>query len=188
MGAGKSHALHSIDKKGNFPLSSYVLVDPDKIRQCLPEYYLCMKQNPLYAGEFTCKEAGYIAEIITIAALRDGKYVLVDGTLRDWQWYLNKFIELRCDYPNVKISILHVDAPKETIIERATKRGIATGRYIPRRTLERAMGQVSRSIEILRKHADFYCRLYNRPGEHNDVELVTEGITWETFRLNYGLL
>jgi len=189
MGAGKSYALHSIEQKGNFPLSSYVLVDPDTIRQSLPEYHLYRKyNNPLHAGEYTRKEAGYIAELIIIAALQTKKRVLVDGTLRDWRWYVNKFTQLRSDYPNIKISILHVDAPRDTIIERATKRGVITGRQIPRETLERAVEQVSRSIEILRKHVDFYYRLYNRPGEHNNVEIVTEGITWETFRLNYGIL
>ena len=62
-----------------------MIVDPDEIRQQFPEYSLYVNQNPLKAGEMTRKEAGYVVEILTLAALQAGKNVLVDGSLRDWE-------------------------------------------------------------------------------------------------------
>ena len=117
MGAGKSYTLNKIQPK--FPLSAFVIVDPDEIRQQFPEYSLYVNQNPLKAGEMTRKEAGYIVEILTLAALQAGKNVLVDGSLRDWEWYTLYFERVREEYPSLKISILHVTAPKSAIFARA---------------------------------------------------------------------
>jgi len=64
-------------------------------------------------------EAGLVAEILTLAALQAGKNVLVDGSLRDSDWYQNYFKSLRNDYPSLKIGILHVTAPREAVIKRA---------------------------------------------------------------------
>ena len=120
MGAGKSHVLQYMHQHGYFPLLSFVIVDPDEIRNHFPEYDLYKSENPLHAGELTRKEAGYIVEILTHAAMQSGKNVLVDGSLRDWAWYEEYFACLKDEYACVKISILHVDAPRDAIIERAT--------------------------------------------------------------------
>ena len=64
-------------------------------------------------------EAGMVSEILTLAALEKGKNVLVDGSLRDSDWYQGYFASLRNDYPLLKIGIIHVTAPREAIIERA---------------------------------------------------------------------
>jgi Zeta toxin. len=119
MGAGKSYTLHKLHQKGRFPLSAFVVVDPDEIRQSFPEYSLYVSQNPLKAGEMTRKEAGYIVEILTLAALQAGKNALVDGSLRDWEWYSSYFDRLRKEYPTLKIALLHIVAPKEAIFARA---------------------------------------------------------------------
>ena len=38
MGAGKSHTIKQLSSRGLFPLQSYVVIDPDDIRQHFPEY------------------------------------------------------------------------------------------------------------------------------------------------------
>lgn len=119
MGAGKSYALRKIHDRGRFPLSAFVIVDPDEIRQLFPEYGLYVDQNPLKAGEMTRKEAGYIVEILTLAALQAGKNVLVDGSLRDSTWYTEYIESLRKQYSMLKIMILHIVAPREAIFARA---------------------------------------------------------------------
>jgi hypothetical protein len=178
MGAGKSYTLKKIQP--SFPLSAFVIVDPDEIRQQFPEYSLYVEQNPLEAGEMTRKEAGYIVEILTLAALQAGKNVLVDGSLRDWEWYALYFKRLRKEYPSLKISILHVTAPKSAIFARAEARGQKTGRVVPRETLEMALEQVPKSVEILRDKVDYYCQLKNAP-DVDEIEITTEDITWEDF-------
>lgn len=47
------------------------------------------------------------------------KQVLVDGSLRDADWYMEYFQQLRNDFPFLRIAILHITAPKEIVLERA---------------------------------------------------------------------
>jgi len=184
MGAGKGHVLEYMNKRGYFPLASFVIVDPDEIRSHFPEYDLYKSENPFQAGELTRKEAGYIVEILTSAAMQAGKNVLVDGSLRDWVWYSKYFAGLRKKYKCLKISILHVDAPRDAIMQRAKHRGVITGRKIPQETLEMAIKQVPISVTQLKDQVDAYYKFNNSPSL-KDVELVNEECTWENFKQNW---
>ena len=118
MGAGKSHTIRTLGRKKYFPLESFVLVDPDEIRRKLPEFDVYVKHCPEDAGELTRKEAGMIEEIAVEAALRHGYNVLVDGSLRN-EWYEGYIQTLRKTYPDLRIAILHVTAPREAVFRRA---------------------------------------------------------------------
>ena len=63
MGAGKSHTIGWLDTEGLFPLQSFLKVDPDIIRELLPETFKYNQMDPLTAGKFTQKEVGYISEV-----------------------------------------------------------------------------------------------------------------------------
>lgn len=119
MGAGKSYTLNYLNDKGFFPLTAFVGIDPDQIRQLLPEFRLYIAEDQLSTGEMTRKEAGYVVEILTLAALQAGKNVLVDTSLRDSDWYIDYMARIRKEYPNVKLAILHIDAPREAVLARA---------------------------------------------------------------------
>jgi predicted kinase len=119
MGAGKSHTIRVLGKKGRFPIHSFTFVDPDAIRYRLPEFQTFIEHNPNYAGELTRKEAGMIAEILAEAALQRGHNVLVDGTLRDATWYRQYFHVLRHSHPSLRIAILHITAPREDVFQHA---------------------------------------------------------------------
>ena len=179
MGAGKSHVMSVLLDKGVFPLKAFVTVDPDEIRHLLPEYHMYIDENPEIAGEMTRKEAGFIAEILTLAALQAGKNVLQDGSLRDSEWYKAYFARLREEFPAVRQAILHVTAPRDAVLRRAADRAIETGRWVPTRVLEAALEQVPRSVEILGPLVDYYAELNNA----DEVKLVKPiGSTWEHFR------
>jgi predicted kinase len=180
MGAGKSHTLDFINERGSFPLSGFVLIDPDQVRQRLPEFSLLIAQDQLTAGELTRKEAGYVVEILTLAALQSGKNVLVDTSLRDYEWYKQYFDKIRKEYPKVKLAILHIVAPREAVFQRAEARGKLTGRVVPRKTLEMAFEQVPKSVEILREKVDIYCALCNAPNQ--EIKILTKDMTWERFK------
>ena len=49
-----------------------------------------------------------------------GKNVLVDGSLRDSDWYKLYFQILQAKYVNLKIAILHIVAPREAVLKRAS--------------------------------------------------------------------
>jgi Zeta toxin len=86
-GAGKTHTINKLNESGQFPLESFIRVDPDEIRRRLPEFQIYLEKNPEKAGELTRKEAGMMAEILTSFALEQGLNVLVDGSLKDAAWY-----------------------------------------------------------------------------------------------------
>ena len=190
MGAGKSHTMKELSTKGLFPLEAYVVVDPDEIRSHFPEYHLYAQSNPERAGELTNREAGYVTEIVTAAALRRGHNVLVDGSLRDYEWYKQFFVGLRKDYVALRIAILHITAPREVVFERAEKRARTTGRVVPIESLEKSLKQVPISVKKLAPLADFFCELDNSydfaSSDGNEVRMITEGITWDTFRENWA--
>jgi hypothetical protein len=56
-----------------------------------------------------------------------------------------------------------------------------TGRVVPKKTLEEAMEQVPRSVNLLKSLVDYYAEI-NNPPNANDVELIKpEGSSWEEF-------
>jgi len=182
MGAGKSHTLRVLVEKSRFPLPAFVIVDPDEIRRLLPEYHMYIAENPELAGELTRKEAGYIAEVLTLAALQGGKNVLQDGSLRDHEWYQLHFQKLKREFPQVRQAIIHVTAPRDAILERAAQRAKTTGRIVPLHVLENAIDQVPRSVKILAPMVDYYAEINNAP-DVDDIELVKpEGSDWTEFR------
>lgn len=185
MGAGKSHTMKQLSSKGLFPLKSYIVVDPDEIRSHFPEYHLYARHSPERAGELTHREAGYVTEIVTEAAMQRGYNVLVDGSLRDADWYQEYFESLRKKYKKIRIAILHIIAPRDAVFERAVSRAKATGRVVPVETLEMSLKQVPISVKKLAPTADFFCELDNSPSS-GEVSMKTGGITWDLFRDNWA--
>lgn len=185
MGAGKSHTMKQVASKGRFPLQSYVIVDPDEIRSHFPEYHLYAAHDPERAGQLTHKEAGYICEIVTAAALQRGNNVLVDGSLKDYEWYEEYFERLHEEYTLLRIAIVHITAPRASVIERAKNRAKDTGRVVPPDTLKLSLKQVPISVSKLASKVDFFCEIDNSPNL-NEVKLVTESITWDSFRDNWA--
>lgn len=186
MGAGKSHTMKQLSSKNLFPLKSYIVVDPDEIRSHFPEYHLYATQSPKKAGALTHREAGYVTEIVTAAAMQRGYNVLVDGSLRDFEWYEGYFRSLKKEYGNIRIAILHIVAPRESIFERARNRAKDTGRVVPLETLEMALKQVPISVKKLAPMVDFFCELDNSPSASGEVSLTTEGVTEESFQSNWA--
>jgi predicted kinase len=179
MGAGKSWTIRHIAENGDFPLQAFVTVDPDEARRHLPEFERYTQLEPERAGEWTRKEAGFLSEILTLAALDKGHNVLVDGSLRDSSWYQSYFRRLRRDYAPVKIGILHITAPPGVIYARAASRALETGRVVPRATLEESMHQVPLSVEQLAPVTDFYAQLHN---SEESLKIETPGVSWKSFR------
>ena len=180
FGAGKTHTIRMLSEHGRFPLAGFVSVDPDEIRRHLPEFRYYVDHDAEKAGEMTRKECGYLSEVLTEAALKDGRNVLVDGSLRDHEWYALHFDELRQMHPNLRIAILHVTAPRSAIYENVEARSRVTGRVVPKDKIEMALKTVPESVKRLGPLADFFCELWNSP-EKDDVQIISDGIGWKKF-------
>jgi len=176
MGAGKGYVMRWMDKNGYVPLQNFITVDPDAIRQMLPEWNLYVAADPEKAGDMTQKEAGCVAEILGYRALRDRFNVIFDGSLRDTKWYKSYFQRLRDNFPGIRIMILHVVAEKEEVLAHAHARALETGRAVPVELIENSMKQVPESVKVLSSYCDFVCRVMNRKGRQPEV-MREEGST-----------
>lgn len=161
MGAGKGHTMQWLQRAGLFPLAAFVKVDPDSLRELLPETPEYIARNPTTAGNLTQKEVGYIAEVLTLEALQQGKNVLVDGSLKDAEWYLEYFRTLRQQFPTLKIAIIHVMAKKETVLARCRRRAETTGRVVPEEVIISAMEAIPNALKQLAPSVNYFATFEN---------------------------
>ena len=165
MGAGKGHTIKWLASKDLFPLKAFVQVDADKLRELLPEFYEYNKRDESTSGQLTQKEVGVMSELLTLDGLDDGKNVLVDGSLRDAEWYSKYIKDLRVQYPHLNIGILYVTATKDTILNRAAERAKETGRVVPEEVILSTLRKIPDSIRILSPLVDFLATFENEDDE-----------------------
>jgi len=161
MGAGKSHSLRDLHARGLFPLERFIWIDPDAIKGLLPDTPRYVRHNRREAGALTHKESGFIAEIVTIEALRRNKCLVIDGSARDHEWYARCFERMKREFPHYCIAILMITAPRERVFARARRRAAVTFRVVSDETIDAAIEQVPVSFERLRQFADYAAVLEN---------------------------
>lgn len=54
------------------------------------------------------RQAGLMAEILEETALLQGRNILVDGSMRDGEWYSLHVGDLRERFPRLRVAIIHV--------------------------------------------------------------------------------
>ena len=94
-----------------------------------------MRRDPLTAGTLCHRESGFIQEIATEVALRTSQHVWVDGSLRDGDWFVGVFDDIRTRYPDYRIAIFSVHASERVVRARCDSRARETGRAIPEHAL-----------------------------------------------------
>jgi hypothetical protein len=147
QGAGKFHAVRTLVQEGYLPLLGFIHVDTDRIRRMLPDLIVSPYNAPHHhedtarplqhqshseseahmehvttttttdASDSTEKEAGYIAEIVTWAALYGGKNVILDAAMKNVGWYQRLFADLRAFFPSLRLALLHIIAPREAVFQ-----------------------------------------------------------------------
>jgi len=184
MGAGKTHVLTWASNHTGFDTQSYVKIDQDDIRDKLPE---AEAYDANVMGERTQLESGYIAELAQHAAMSKSMDTIVDGSLRDWEWYGGHFATLREAYPSYKLVILYVACAEVTMLRRARERADRTGRVVPPELLVTAHREVPLSVEFLTNRVDLVAHVLNEAGgpkvtklssslsRHDSMELPADG-------------
>lgn len=102
--------------------------------------------------------------MLTYDALLNKKNVLVDGSLRDVRWYLEYFNKLRRDFCILRIAIINVVAPIDSVLRRAHKRALVTGRMVPDNLIIESAEAIPVSVSCLARNADFHARISNEDG------------------------
>jgi len=161
MGAGKSHVINWMSERGIFPLSNIVQLDPDVFKVALPEWKGYVAHDALSAGLHTRKESGYLVEIAQEVVMRQLKHVWIDGSLRDGEWYLRAFREIRQRHPKYKIAIIHVQAREDVVLQRVAQRAEQTGRHVPKAEVLDSLSRVPISVNLLAPEAEFLAVIDN---------------------------
>jgi hypothetical protein len=144
-----------------FPLEHFVSVDPDKVKSLLPETPAYVAADPTRAGSLTHHESGFICEIIEREAMLAGKNVLVDGSLRNYEWYRDALLSHRRAFPAYRIGILLITASEERVYARAARRAQVTGRDIPRSVLQDSVQRAPAAYRTLAPLADYAAVIVN---------------------------
>jgi predicted kinase len=155
MGAGKGRVLRYLHSVGACPLESFVLVDPDKLKEQLPELQALLLESPQRAHTALHRESTLMAELIEREAMLQGRSVIVDGSLRNTKHYAQQIGKIRAEFPHYRIALLWVKASNETVYQRAEKRARITGRHVPKEVLDSALKQVPTSFAVLSGLCDY---------------------------------
>lgn len=107
-------------------------------------------------------ECGFLSELATEAALDAELDILVDSTLRDYEYFSSYIDNVRSRYTRYRVGILYVTVSDPEI---AKRRSIAREgkilRKIPENLIEDTHGQVSRSMMVLGPLADIVITVDN---------------------------
>lgn len=160
-GAGKSHVVRYFENKGQMINENYVHIDPDKIKNFIPETSEIVEKYGEKAGLLLHKEATYISLLIETVALTKNYQCIIDGTLSDHEWYTGYFSHIKSTYTNYKIGIIKVNARLTNILKRCETRSKETGRIIPHELILAIYRKVPKSFDILKKFADIYFEISN---------------------------
>ena len=148
MGVGKGYVLSSLYNSNLFPLDNFLKIDPDMLKTELPEMSGYLQVDPATAATKVHRESTQMADILLEHALLDRSNILVDGSLRDVDYYRQLFQRIRQDY-DYRIAILLVTAEPDVIHKRARDRAEKTGRAVPEELINESIQQVPQSVKEL---------------------------------------
>jgi len=177
MGVGKGYVLSSLYKSDLFPLDKFLKIDPDMLKNELPEMSGYLQADPATAATKVHRESTQMADVLLEHALLDRVDILVDGSLRDVDYYKQLFLRIRNEY-DYRIGIILVTADPEIIHERASQRAEKTGRSVPDDLIDESIEQVPRSVKELTPFANVVFEIEN----NNDgpLQIVSSSLSGET--------
>jgi len=161
MGAGKGHLIKWFRIMNIIPNDKFIHIDPDYIKDLLPEASQYKKLNPQTAATLLHEESCIISDIILRKAMWIGLGVILDGTLRNADYYKQLIGELKMTYSNYKYGIIYVLAEWKTIMNRCIKRSWETQRTVPLHILEKSYNSTENSYQILKNEVDWIYRFDN---------------------------
>jgi hypothetical protein len=170
MGVGKGYVISNLHNAGLFPLDNFLKIDPDMLKQELPEMPGYLRQDKESAATKLHRESTQMSDVLFEHALLNEIPLFVDGSLRDVDYYQTLFDRIREIHSQYRIAIIHVVADRDVIHERAKERAKRTGRVVPKDLLNESIEQVPRSVEILSKKVDALHVISNNEGSPLKLE------------------
>ncbi|WP_404452012.1 zeta toxin family protein [Virgibacillus necropolis] len=158
-GTGKTMLRENIVEKELVIKSIFaVTVDPDHIKEYIPEYDSLKNTHPTYAAALVHKESRDISDLLLKRLIKEQKDLIYESTLAKTH-KCKKIIDKlhRYDY---EVHVHVVDVPLKEAKKRTKKRAKHTGRTIPAHIIENTHKLVPRTFLAIKDSADSY-HVYN---------------------------
>jgi adenylylsulfate kinase-like enzyme len=192
MGVGKSYVLSQLNERSIVPLGKFVKIDPDMLKSELPEMAGYLQYDSESAATKLHRESTQMSDVLFEHSLATNRDIIVDGSLRDVDWYTKLFTRIRTEFPNYKLVILYVSASSNTIKERARKRSEKTGRAVPEDLLQESIDEVPKSVIALCTLTDYTFEITNDDNQpmvlkrwtasgKDNGEIETTDMKWKEF-------
>jgi predicted ABC-type ATPase len=124
--SGKSTAIGRFDEE--FP--NAVLVNPDEIKEMLPEYQEMIEAGDSYAAWGTHEESSDIAKKLLSVVNERNYNAIVDGTGDSGPGVFEGKVA-KAEAAGRRTKVVYVDVPTDVAVERAMTRARKTGRMVP---------------------------------------------------------
>lgn len=142
--SGKSSALAASSDTGK-----KVIVNPDEVKEKLPEY----KAKGTEGAAFTHEESSYIAKRIQAAAIEGKKDILVDAVGDTSADSMGKKIDA-AKAAGYTVKGTYVTVPTNVALQRAQSRAARTGRVVPEKNLRSGHRGVSNTFPQIMNRFD----------------------------------
>lgn len=156
--SGKGTILKRLTKLGAVSDEGVVHVDPDAIKERLPEYKQIVERGDSRAAATVHEESSTIAKRVVAEALAKKTDIVLDRTMADEAKALKEIRALK--EAGYEVRLFGVTVDPFSAIRRADKRAKRSGRYVPPKELLKAHRGFSGAFETLAKEVDS-ARLFN---------------------------
>lgn len=114
---------------GGIPEDHFVRCDADAIKDMLPEFQEGVANSARNAARIVHEESSKLVKEVRDAAIKDRKNLLMDGTGKDADKYLDLIARLKSEGYHVHLMMPDLDVG--TALSRATERAEKKGRWVP---------------------------------------------------------
>ena len=171
--AGKGTVKNTLVKMGRLNTAGAVMVDPDDIKEQLPEYGKLVQMKDGRAAAVVHEESSLLAKEIVKRAYENKFNILMDVTLGDPAKGLEQ-IKIAKDN-GYKVVLIGVTVDPALAMDRAIERAERSGRWVPRKMLLSAHKGFSEGFEQYVREADVVY-LYDTTRAKEGSEPVLVGI------------
>jgi predicted ABC-type ATPase len=129
-----------------------VVVDPDALKEAIPEYRLGLQKRAKNAAWMAHEESSDLADELLERASKERKNIVLDGTGKNLKTMQNRISAMKAKGFHVVLLMPHLNV--EEAKKRAAKRAERTGRHVPSEIIDLADSKVAPNFLKLFKQAD----------------------------------
>jgi hypothetical protein len=172
VGAGKTYTIRKFSEINIFPILAFVVIDYDRIKCMLPDMKKFIEQDPDSASKRVHREASLISEIAERQAIKMKKCILIDGGLREIDWYRYRLQSFVMNSYHYSLGLIHVVAEPELIYKRIVNRVKHSDRNINLKSIENQIEDLPDYVDYLSAYAHLTITIENN--DENDIPKIVK--------------